>query len=141
MDNDFLDDIENFTVLESKTIGRNLYRFRKIRDKKASEVASYVGMGEAAYTKYERGESKITVELIQKVAEFFKVDPLQLLSTTAASNFVDNVSNSQVLLSSNFHTFQTYNVEQNQMMLKLLESVIALTEKVSVLLEERKDKA
>jgi transcriptional regulator with XRE-family HTH domain len=134
----FLDDIENFTILENKTIGRNLYRFRKIKDKKASEVAKFVGMGEAAYTKYERGESKITVDLIQKVAEFFKIDPLQLLSTTAASNFVDNVTNSQVLLSSSFHTFQTYNLEQNQMMMRLLESVLTLTEKVTALLDSKK---
>ena len=133
------DDIENFTVLENKTIGRNLYRFRKIKDKKAAEVAKFVGMGEAAYTKDERGESKITVELIQKVAEFFKIDPLQLLSTTAASNFVDNVTNSQVLLSSNFQTFQTYNTEQNQMMLKLIESVISINEKITTLLESKKD--
>jgi transcriptional regulator with XRE-family HTH domain len=131
-------DIENFTILENKSIGRNLYRFRKIRDKKASEVAKYVGIGEAAYTKYERGESKITIDLIQKVAEFFKVDPLQFLSS-AASNFVDNVTNSQVLLSSNFHTLQTYNIEQNQMMLKLMESVIEMNARISKLIEGKKD--
>jgi len=133
---DGLNEIASFTVLENKTIGRNLYRLRKIRDKKAGEVAKHVGMGEAAYTKYERGESKITIELIQKVAEFFKIDPLQLLST-ATSNFVDNVTNSQVLLSSNFHTFQTYNQEQNQMMIKLMESVISMNEKITALLEKK----
>lgn len=133
-----LDNFENFTVLENKTIGRNLYRLRKIRDKKAFDVAKYVGIGEAAYTKYERGESKITIELIQKVAEFYKIDPLQLLST-AASNFVDNVTNSQVLLSSNFHTFQTFSQDQNQMMLKLIESVISMNEKITALLEKKKE--
>ena len=131
------DNMENFSVLENKTIGRNLYRFRKIRDKKASDVAKYVGIGEAAYTKYERGESKITIDLIQKVAEFFKVDPLQFL-TTAASNFVDNVTNSQVLLSSNFHTLQTYSLEQNQMMLKLMDSVLSLNEKIAKMMEGKK---
>jgi transcriptional regulator with XRE-family HTH domain len=136
MKKDELDDIENFTILENKTIGRNLYRIRKIRDKKASEVAKHIGMGEAAYTKYERGESKITVELIQKVAEFYKVDPLQLLSPSSG-NFIENVTNSSVF--SNFHTLQTYNIEQSQMMLKLMESVIAMNERIAVLLESKKD--
>lgn len=132
------DNLENFTVLENKTIGRNFYRMRKIKDKKAFDIAKYIGIGEAAYTKYERGESKITVDLIQKVAEFYKIDPIQLLST-ASSNFVDNVTNSQVLLSSNFHTLQTYNLEQNQMMLKLMESVLSLNERIAKMMNDKKD--
>ncbi|SNS74292.1 hypothetical protein SAMN06295967_1219 [Belliella buryatensis] len=40
-----------FTVLENKSIGRNFSMFRKLRDKKAVEVADYLGLKEAAYTK------------------------------------------------------------------------------------------
>jgi len=43
-------------------------------------VAEHLVMSEAAYTKYKRGESKSTVELVQKVSEFLKVDPLFVLS-------------------------------------------------------------
>ncbi|GAA4778553.1 hypothetical protein GCM10023231_01410 [Olivibacter ginsenosidimutans] len=42
------------------------------------KVAEHLGMTEANYSKYERGENKITVEIIQGVAEFLNVDPLQL---------------------------------------------------------------
>lgn len=66
-----MDNIEGFTVLENKAIGRNFFRFRKVKDIKAKEVATYLGMQEPTYTKYERGESKITIELIQKIAEFY----------------------------------------------------------------------
>lgn len=118
---------EQFTVLENKTIGRNFYRLRKIRDKKSSEIAKFLGLGEAAYTKYERGESKITVDIIQKVAEFYKVDPLQLLSASTGNVF-ENVTNSPIF--SNFQTFQTVSEEQNKMMMKLMESIIALNEKL-----------
>src|ERR1700676_1046383 len=128
------DNMENFTVLENKTIGRNFYRIRKIREKKASDVAKFAGLGEAAYTKYERGESKITIELVQKVAEFYKIDPLQLLTPTSG-NFFENVTNSPIF--SNFHTLQTYNLEQNQMMIKLMESVLTLNEKVAKMMEEK----
>ena len=128
------DDIANFTVLENKTIGRNLYRIRKIREKKAGEVAKFVGMGEAAYTKYERGESKITIDLIQKVAQFYKVDPLQLLSTTA-SHFVENVHNSPFAIHGTVHTT---NEDQTKMMLKLMESVMTMNERIASLLEGKK---
>jgi transcriptional regulator with XRE-family HTH domain len=127
-------DMENFTVLENKSIGKNLYRLRKVREKKASDVAKFVGIGEAAYTKYERGESKITIDLVQKLAEYYKIDPFQLL-TPSSGNFFENVSNSPIY--SNFHTLQTYSQEQNQMMLKLIESVLVMNEKFSKILDER----
>lgn len=128
-----MENIEGFTVLENKAIGRNLYRIRKVRDKKANEVAAYLGMQEPTYTKYERGESKITIELIQKVAEFYKIDPLQLL-TASPGNFIENVTNSPVF--SNFQTFQTYNEEHNKMMLQLMESVMNLNSRLVAMLEK-----
>lgn len=129
-----MEEFDQFTKLENTTIGRNLYRARKIRDKKALEVAKFVGLTESAYTKYERGESKITVEIIQKVAEFLKFDPLQLL-TVSPGNFIENVSNAVVL--SNFQTFQTVNEKQNEMMLKLMENVMLMNERLIKLLEDK----
>lgn len=126
---------EQFTVLENKTIGRNFYRLRKIRDKKSGEVAKFLGLGDAAYTKYERGESKITVDIIQKVAEFYKIDPLQLLSASTGNVF-ENVTNSPIF--SNFQTFQTVSEEQNRMMMKLMESVMQLNQKLMELIDENK---
>jgi len=121
---------DHFTVLENKSIGRNLALFRKLRDKKAFEVAEHIGLSEAAYTKYERGESKITVEMIQKVAEFLKVDPLQIVSVSP-NNFLENIQNSSITVDfKQFHsTYQTVNEQQTQMMLKLMEKVIELLDK------------
>lgn len=69
----------DFPTLKNHTIGRNLATFRKLRHKKAWEVAEHLGMKEATYTKYERGESKITVELVQQVAGLLQVNPLRIL--------------------------------------------------------------
>jgi transcriptional regulator with XRE-family HTH domain len=119
----------HFTVLENKTIGRNLLLFRKLRDKKALEVADYIGIGESAYTKYERGESKITIDLIQKVAEFLKVDPLMLLSVQPG-HLIENVNNTGTgignYIMGNYHACDE---QQTQLTLKLLEKVIELLEK------------
>ena len=127
---------DHFTVLENKTIGRNLALFRKLREKKAFEVAEYIGIGEAAYTKYERGEAKITIEIIQKVAELLKVDPLSIISSSPA-NFIENNTNSPIL--SNFHTYQTTNDQQTQLMMKLFENVVAMNERLISLLEKKKE--
>ncbi len=121
---------DHFTVLENKSIGRNLSLFRKLRDKKAFEVAEHVGLSEAAYTKYERGESKITIEIIQKVAEFLKVDPLQIVSVTP-SNFIENIQNSPAAGVGNYigANFNPYNEQLMQSLLKLMEKVIELLDK------------
>lgn len=124
-----------FTVLENKTIGRNLARFRKFREKKALEVAEHLGLSEAAYTKYERGESKITIEIIQGVAEFLKVDPLQLVASNSG-HVVENSNspNSPIAIQEN-SSFQTTNEEQTALITKLVENVIAMNEKIMKLLE------
>ena len=127
---------DHFTVLENKSIGHNLSLFRKLRDKKAFEVADYVGISEAAYTKYERGESKITIDIIQKVAEFLKVDPLQIVSVSP-SNFLENIQNSSIAIQDN-STFQTYNEQQMQTMLKLMENMMTISQKLIELLDKNK---
>lgn len=124
---------QEFTKLENKRIGRNFLNFRRIRERKASEVANHLGMSEAAYTKYERGESQITVKIIQNVAEFLKVDPLQIISSSPSS-FFENVQNSPI--NSNFHTYQNISEEQTKIMLKLMESVTTMNERILLLLEK-----
>lgn len=126
----------DFTVLENTRIGKNILNFRRIRERKASEVARHMGISEAAYTKYERGESQITIAFLQKVSEFLEVDPLQIISASP-SNFFENVHNSPIL--SNFHTFQTVNEEQTMLMIKLMENVISLNQRVISLLDKSKE--
>ena len=130
---------DHFTVLENKSIGRNLSLFRKLRDKKALEVAEHVGLSEAAYTKYERGESKITIEMIQKVAEFLNVDPLQIVSVTP-SNFIENIQNSPAAGVGNYigANFNSHNEQLMQSMLKLVENMMSVSQKLIELLDKNK---
>jgi len=133
-------------VLENKKIGRNLALYRKMRENKAIEVAEHLGMSEAAYTKYERGESKITVELVQKVAEFLKVDPISVLMSQPG-HFIESINNSSPFNSSPGNNgignsssiggdFHGYNEQQAQMMMKLMENVVALSERVINMMEK-----
>ena len=135
-----MDNNDQFTVLENKKIGRNLALYRKMRDKKALEVAEHLGMSEAAYTKYERGESKITVEVIQKVAEFLNVDPLSVLSAQPG-HFIESINNSSPFSSSPGNNgignsssiggdFSGYDKKQAEMMMKLMENMLILSERL-----------
>lgn len=128
---------ENFTVLENKAIGRNISMYRKIRGMKAADVAERLGMKEASYTRYERGETSITIDIIQQVAEILKVDPLMMLAVSP-SNFIENGSNSpNAIVAVNAHNCQTSNEQQTQLMLKLIENVIALNDKLMTLLDKK----
>lgn len=128
-------ELNQFTVLENKTIGRNFARFRKFRDRKALEVADHLGLSEAAYTKYERGESKITVELIQKVSEFLEIDPLHLIAPSSGHVVENNNSpNSPIAVEG---TVTTTNEEQTKLITRLVENVIAMNERIMKLLGEK----
>jgi len=131
---------QEFTVLENKTIGRNLYKFRKVKEKKASEVADYIGISEAAYTKYERGETQITVDIIQKVAECLKVDPISIIANTPG-NFVENTNSPNSIVSGNSSSIggdaNYTDQKQTALITRLIEAQIALTEKVMALVEKK----
>ena len=130
---------DHFTVLENKSIGHNLALFRKLRDKKAFEVAEHIGISEAAYTKYERGESKVTIDLVQKVAEFLKVDPLQIVSVSP-NNFLENIQNSPAAGVGNYigENFNPYNEQMMQNVLKLMENMMTVSQKLIEFLDKNK---
>ena len=125
--------MEQEKILDNKAIGGNISMYRKIRGFKASDVADRLGISESSYTRYERGETPITVDLIKQIADELNVDPVTLLSIHP-SNFIDNANspNSVVISSNSMNSSElhTVNEEQTKMMLKLMESVIALNEKL-----------
>jgi transcriptional regulator with XRE-family HTH domain len=127
-----------FTVLENKTIGHNMSLYRKIRGIKAMEVAEGLGIKEAAYTRYERGEAAITVDIVQKVAEILKVDPLTLLSI-APGSFLDNANNSSSACVGNYgyYSNHTYDEKQMEMTLKLMENVMTISQKLIELMNKQ----
>jgi transcriptional regulator with XRE-family HTH domain len=106
--------------------------YRKIRGIKASDISERLGMKEATYTKYERGETAITVDMIQQVAEILKVDPIMILSVSP-SNFIENCSHFAMNDYHNHHA----NEQQTKVMLKLMENVVALNEKIISILDKK----
>ncbi|WPR77503.1 helix-turn-helix transcriptional regulator [Algoriphagus sp. NG3] len=123
----------DFTVLENKKIGRNFYMFRKLTDTKALEVAEFLGIKEATYTKYERGESKITVDMVQKVSEFFNVDPLQLISTQPG-HIIENHTQSNITFGGRIRANYT-DSKQTEVMMKMMDTMLQMNEAIRKILE------
>jgi transcriptional regulator with XRE-family HTH domain len=133
--------------LNNKAIGRNLSKFRMLRDVKASDLAERIGMKEGNYTKYERGESKITIDLVQKIATALEVDPIQILATSP-DRFVETVSNNTVATGAFLLGTGDANLDikgdyvsvdklQQEMQIKLLAEQVELTKKVIELLSKK----
>lgn len=120
--------------MDNKKIGHKIYIQRKIAGLRAFDVAEQLGIKEAAYTKYERGETKITIDFVKKISEILKIDPLPLLSSNDV-NYFDNIHNSPIL--STFHTYQSTNEKQNEAILALIENVIEMNKNIMQLLNDK----
>jgi transcriptional regulator with XRE-family HTH domain len=103
---------------------------RKVHGIKAAEVAKKLGLKEAAYTRYERGEGAITIDKLRHIAEVINADPLQLLVLTPDTF----VKNGNTIIESGVSTptnkSQVTSEFQLHLTLKLIESVTRLSEQL-----------
>ena len=81
----------------STDVGRNIAHFRAMCNKKAQDVADALGMKVATYSKYERGETHLTLEFVSEVAKVLRVNSLRLL-TSDPDNFYESISVKQIHL-------------------------------------------
>jgi transcriptional regulator with XRE-family HTH domain len=74
-------------TLNNKAIGNNIAKLRRLKDIKAADIANQLGLKEASYTKYERGETAITIDFLRKVAHILDVAPANLITLPLDSIF------------------------------------------------------
>lgn len=94
-------------VFDNKIVGRNIAKLRIHKGVKAIEIAKKLSISEAAYTKYERGETSITLNFLNEIANFFSISPYQLLRNQP-ENIIENIFFST--LSINTNTYVTKEV-------------------------------
>ncbi|MBB5437731.1 transcriptional regulator with XRE-family HTH domain [Pedobacter sp. AK017] len=123
-------DVE-FTKLENKVIGRNISMYRKIREIKAFNIAEQLGLKEAAYSKYERGETAITVDFVQKVAQIINIDPIQMMTVSPG-----HMINPSMAIQTD-SSFRSRDEKQNEAILTLINSQIEMNKKIMELLEKK----
>jgi transcriptional regulator with XRE-family HTH domain len=96
-------------------------------------MAKRLNMKESTYTRYERGETAITIEFINKVAGVLSVEPLQILTASSKTIFetVSQSSKSNSIISSN--------IKQHGEMSAIIEGIVALNQKLILILENKKN--
>jgi transcriptional regulator with XRE-family HTH domain len=127
--------------ISNKAVGRNLAKFRMLRDMKAADLAERVGLKEDAYAKYERGETKITVDFIQKVATALNVDPISILAT-APDKFIETISNNTMSSGAtvigndaNLEVKGDYNAADKEQQVLMIDLLKNLNDMVKLLVE------
>ena len=119
-----------FTPLDNKLVGRNVAKLRKHREVKAADMAGRLGISETAYTKYERGETVITLEFLNKVAEQFDVNPNEFLNATPYT-IIENIHDSNVLNNTGGDVTNTLNNDK-----EIIQAVIEQNKKLTELMEK-----
>ena len=61
---------------------RRIYDLREDRDLKQKAVAEYLGMDPTVYRRYEKGVRSVPVDVVIKLAEYYKVSTDYLLGRT-----------------------------------------------------------
>ncbi|WP_291860605.1 helix-turn-helix transcriptional regulator [Marinilabilia sp.] len=120
-----------FSILDNQQIGENIARHRKQREIDAAQIAAHIGVSEEIYLKYETGELDLSVQVIQKVGEMLKVDPLVLLSSRPG-HFIGGIHHSPFGGIGNYvgGNFQMQDEQQTQLTMKLMENMLKLSERM-----------
>lgn len=121
---------------DSKTVGQNISRLRKLNDIKAATLAMQIGMKEAAYTKYERGETAITLEFVQRVAEVLKINPAWLLTSNFNEAFY-NIQELPISINGQTHIPEGGQTVQEEKFNQQLESIVEMSKTLVAILEKK----
>ena len=85
-------------AINNEIVAANILQVRKHKGIKATEMANELKLSESAYTKYERGETAITIQFLTSVARKLGVHPLYFLSSSP-ENIVSNLDKPSSLFS------------------------------------------
>ncbi|MEH3138783.1 MAG: helix-turn-helix transcriptional regulator [Mycobacterium kyogaense] len=66
-----------------RAVGRNLRRIRLERGYSQEAFADYMGVHRTYMGAVERGERNLTLQTLERIADFLEVDPKELLNETA----------------------------------------------------------
>ena len=66
-------------VMSTETIGEKLRHIREVKELPLRKVAALLDIDVAILSKMERGERKITKEIVLKLADIYDYNPIQLL--------------------------------------------------------------
>lgn len=115
------------------TIHENLQKLRKRNSLNQEQMAEKIGMSKNGYGKLERGESRITIEHLEQIANTFNIDITELLKEDRDFSFWIG-DNNQNCANRNFGDLKE--IEKLQLIITHKDEIIAQKDKQIMLLEQ-----
>lgn len=113
-------------------------KLKILREKKGisqGDVAEALHMAQNTYSRIETGKTKVNLELLYKFAEFYKIEPYDLVNSDGLTmNFNEKVENGYASY------IQTVNADNKEMISALKEQLIIKDKQIEALLEILKKK-
>lgn len=75
-----------FASMDLRTLGRNIAFVRKLQGVTQEDVAFSLNISGTSYAKIERGETNVSFMRLVQIADYFKVDVIELLCMQNASD-------------------------------------------------------
>lgn len=121
------------------TIHENLQKLRKRNSLNQEQMAEKIGMSKNGYGKLERGESRITIEHLEQIANTFNIDIVDLLKDSRDVIFVvgDNHNN---CTNANHYQMDNQEIEKLQLIIQHKDEIIAQKDKEIALLRQLLEK-
>lgn len=118
-----------------------LERISKLRQKRhlsQEKISEDLHISQAAYTKLERGETKLTVERLYQIAEVLKTEISELLGIESKYNQdIHNNEQSTIIASQGIENLYTENKEMAVKLIKQYEEALDSKSKLIEILEKR----
>ena len=83
-------------MLQDKLIGKRIRRFREIKGVSQKEMAHRLNMDPSNYSRIESGETRLTSERLQQIAEVLEVSSDVILDESHTGVYVQTANNSQI---------------------------------------------
>lgn len=119
------------------TIHENLQKLRKRNSLNQEQMAEKIGMSKNGYGKLERGESRITIEHLEQIANNFNIDIVELLKEDRDFSFWIGDNNQNC---ANRHFGDLKEIEKLQLIIQHKDEIIAQKDKEIALLRQLLEK-
>lgn len=119
------------------TIHENLQKLRKRNSLNQEQMAEKIGMSKNGYGKLERGESRITIEHLEQIANTFNIDIAELLKEDRDFSFWIGDNNQNC---ANRHFGDLKEIEKLQLIIQHKDEIIAQKDKEIALLRQLLEK-
>lgn len=105
-------------------VGKNLQIIREVNDFTQNHVADFLGISQKSYSNLERAKNNVSVEVLLKLSELYKINVLKFLELNTEMIFNNNTQNGGVGYINNLANLYSGEKENYQLLLSQQSALI-----------------